>query len=59
MRDSWQRPQSTQETQKKMFEAADVDKSGSISFEEFVACLMSFALDPPEAHADMLSMVDA
>lgn len=39
----------SKETQKKMFEAADVDKSGSISFEEFVACLMSFALDPPEA----------
>mmetsp|Transcript_27022 Transcript_27022/g.62425 ORF Transcript_27022/g.62425 Transcript_27022/m.62425 type:complete len:587 (+) Transcript_27022:109-1869(+) len=32
--------------QKRMFEAADVDQSGYISFEEFVACLMSFALDP-------------
>mmetsp|Transcript_3040 Transcript_3040/g.6481 ORF Transcript_3040/g.6481 Transcript_3040/m.6481 type:complete len:593 (+) Transcript_3040:96-1874(+) len=29
-----------------MFDAADTDKSGNISFEEFVACFMSFALDP-------------
>jgi Ca2+/Na+ antiporter len=38
----------SKESQNKMFDAADVDKSGSISFEEFVACLMSFAMDPPD-----------
>jgi Ca2+/Na+ antiporter len=31
--------------QRAMFKAADTDHSGSISFEEFVACFMSFALD--------------
>lgn len=29
-----------------IFDAADMNRSGDISFEEFVACLMSFALDP-------------
>merc|ERR1719331_1535749 len=33
----------------RMFNAADTDKSGCISFEEFVACLMSFALDSSSA----------
>jgi len=42
----------SKESQSKMFDAADVDKSGSISFEEFVACLMSFALDPPGNSGD-------
>jgi len=36
----------SKEAQWTMFEAADTDRSGNISFEEFVACLMSFALDP-------------
>jgi len=30
---------------KAIFEAADMDKSGDINFEEFVACIMAFALD--------------
>lgn len=34
--------------QQKLFEAADVDNSGFINFEEFVACLMAFALDPAQ-----------
>jgi Ca2+/Na+ antiporter len=34
------------ENQKQMFDSADTDNSGFISFEEFVACFMSFALDP-------------
>jgi Ca2+/Na+ antiporter len=42
----------SRDTQAKMFEAADVDRSGSISFEEFVACLMSFALDPPAPNTE-------
>jgi len=29
-----------------IFDAADMDKSGGINFEEFVACIMAFALDP-------------
>jgi len=36
----------SREAQYAMFDAADTNKSGDISFEEFVACLMSFALDP-------------
>jgi len=36
----------SKEGQWRMFNAADTDNSGFISFEEFVACLMSFALDP-------------
>merc|ERR1719375_1574866 len=36
----------TKEAKWRMFRAADTDSSGYISFEEFVACLMSFALDP-------------
>lgn len=34
----------------KIFNAADQDKSGDINFEEFVACIMAFALDP---HQDL------
>lgn len=36
----------TREAQAAMFKAADTNGSGDISFEEFVACLMSFAVDP-------------
>jgi len=36
----------SREAQYAMFDAADTNKSSDISFEEFVACLMSFALDP-------------
>eukprot|EP00931_Biecheleriopsis_adriatica_P088660 TRINITY_DN62930_c0_g1_i1.p1 TRINITY_DN62930_c0_g1~~TRINITY_DN62930_c0_g1_i1.p1 ORF type:complete len:579 (-),score=158.07 TRINITY_DN62930_c0_g1_i1:74-1810(-) len=36
----------SRDLQFQMFNAADANKSGDISFEEFVACLMSFALDP-------------
>lgn len=32
--------------QMKIFQAADIDNNGSISFEEFIACMMAFALDP-------------
>jgi len=35
----------SREAQAAMFDAADTNRSGDISFEEFVACLMSFALD--------------
>lgn len=35
--------------QKRIFEAADVDNSGFISFEEFIACMMAFALDPSDS----------
>eukprot|EP00930_Biecheleria_cincta_P033573 TRINITY_DN23262_c0_g1_i1.p1 TRINITY_DN23262_c0_g1~~TRINITY_DN23262_c0_g1_i1.p1 ORF type:complete len:596 (-),score=103.53 TRINITY_DN23262_c0_g1_i1:50-1801(-) len=34
------------EAQAMIFDAADADKSGDINFEEFIACLVSFALDP-------------
>jgi len=34
------------EAQWAMFDAADTDESGFISFEEFVACILSLALDP-------------
>mmetsp|Transcript_97861 Transcript_97861/g.204049 ORF Transcript_97861/g.204049 Transcript_97861/m.204049 type:complete len:592 (-) Transcript_97861:108-1883(-) len=34
----------SREAQAQMFQSADVDQSGFISFEEFVACLMSFSL---------------
>lgn len=34
------------EKTKKIFDAADQDQSGEINFEEFVACIMAFALDP-------------
>jgi Ca2+/Na+ antiporter len=43
------------EAQKQMFDSADTDNSGFISFEEFVACFMSFALDP----SSDFSQVDA
>lgn len=36
----------SREAQQQMFKAADTDASGYISFEEFVACFMSFAMDP-------------
>lgn len=32
-----------------IFNAADMDRSGGINFEEFVACIMAFALDPSQA----------
>jgi Ca2+/Na+ antiporter len=35
-----------EEKTKQIFDAADMDKSGGINFEEFVACIMAFALDP-------------
>jgi len=35
----------TKETEVKMFKSADIDNSNYISFEEFVACLMSYAYD--------------
>merc|ERR1711953_68799 len=34
-------------TQEKMFAAADVDNSKVINFEEFVACILCFALEAP------------
>jgi len=34
------------EAQAQMFKAADTDSSGLLNFEEFVACFMSYALDP-------------
>jgi hypothetical protein len=34
---------------KAIFDAADMDKNGGIEFEEFVACIMAFALDPQSA----------
>jgi len=37
------------DVQKKIFDAADMDNSGSINFEEFVACMMAFALDPNDS----------
>eukprot|EP00930_Biecheleria_cincta_P096252 TRINITY_DN88126_c0_g1_i1.p1 TRINITY_DN88126_c0_g1~~TRINITY_DN88126_c0_g1_i1.p1 ORF type:complete len:586 (+),score=136.86 TRINITY_DN88126_c0_g1_i1:117-1874(+) len=36
----------SREAQAAMFKAADTNGSGDISFEEFVACLLSFAVDP-------------
>lgn len=36
----------SREAQAAMFAAADADGSGNIKFEEFVACLLSFAVDP-------------
>eukprot|EP00928_Gymnodinium_smaydae_P013791 TRINITY_DN15002_c0_g2_i1.p1 TRINITY_DN15002_c0_g2~~TRINITY_DN15002_c0_g2_i1.p1 ORF type:complete len:603 (+),score=130.31 TRINITY_DN15002_c0_g2_i1:73-1809(+) len=41
----------SKEAQEQMFRAADTDQSGSISFEEFVACFMSFALDDKKMEA--------
>jgi len=35
-----------------IFDAADMDKSGGINFEEFVACIMAFALDPFQPDED-------
>jgi len=35
-----------------IFSAADMDKSGGINFEEFVACIMAFALDPFQPKQD-------
>lgn len=35
-----------------IFEAADIDKSGTVEFEEFVACIMAFALDPKRKDLD-------
>lgn len=36
------------DVQRQMFDNADIDKKGSICFEEFVACFMSFASDECE-----------
>lgn len=36
----------SREHQMRLFDAADTDGSGNISFEEFLACFMSYALDP-------------
>lgn len=36
----------SREAQQQMFKAADTDDSKFISFEEFVACIMSFSMDP-------------
>lgn len=44
MRDLGERPNLADE--RKLFESADADKSGSIEFEEFVVCMMAFALSP-------------
>lgn len=33
--------------QRRLFDAADADHSGSISFEEFVACVIAIAIDEP------------
>jgi hypothetical protein len=38
----------TVDTQSRLFNIADADNSGSISFEEFVVVIMVFALDPSE-----------
>mmetsp|Transcript_138476 Transcript_138476/g.244598 ORF Transcript_138476/g.244598 Transcript_138476/m.244598 type:complete len:635 (+) Transcript_138476:75-1979(+) len=40
------------EKQQCIFQAADMDGSGSISFEEFVACIMAFAIGMPEKPAE-------
>jgi len=40
----------SREAQLALFQASDSDRSGSISFEEFVACLLSFALSPEGEH---------
>eukprot|EP00928_Gymnodinium_smaydae_P061813 TRINITY_DN45800_c0_g1_i1.p2 TRINITY_DN45800_c0_g1~~TRINITY_DN45800_c0_g1_i1.p2 ORF type:complete len:576 (-),score=156.36 TRINITY_DN45800_c0_g1_i1:53-1780(-) len=37
------------DVQKRIFDAADADGSGEISFEEFIACMMAFALDPNDS----------
>merc|ERR1719310_1643741 len=36
----------SEEKMRRIFDAADMDKSSGINFEEFVACIMAFALDP-------------
>lgn len=36
----------SRQAEETIFKGADSDKSGNISFEEFAACLMSFAVDP-------------
>lgn len=35
--------------QRKLFDAADADNSGSINYEEFIACMVAFALDPNDS----------
>jgi Ca2+/Na+ antiporter len=37
----------SKEYQRRLFDAADADQSGSISFEEFVACVIAIAIDEP------------
>jgi len=41
----------TPDLQKRIFDAADADNSGFISFDEFIACMMAFALDPNDSLA--------
>jgi Ca2+/Na+ antiporter len=57
----------SREAQWAMFKAADTDGSGSISFQEFAACMISFALDPsidlqeknkPKYRADTATYMD-
>merc|ERR1719454_1035981 len=49
----------SKDAQWKMFNAADTDNSGYISFEEFVACLMSFALEVPSAEKKKKTVLQA
>jgi len=42
----------SEEKTRRIFDAADMDKSGGINFEEFVACIMAFALDPSHNNGD-------
>jgi len=43
----------SKETQRTIFDQADTDNSGSISFEEFVACLMNFLVDGPAERPEL------
>merc|ERR1719456_828816 len=43
---------------KQIFDAADMDKSGGINFEEFVACIMAFALDPAQGFEEQAGAVE-
>jgi len=38
----------SKEKQEQIFNQADIDGNGSISFEEFVACIIAFAINPQE-----------
>merc|ERR1719238_605844 len=37
------------DVQGKIFDATDANQNGSLSFEEFLACMVAFALDPNDA----------